>query len=745
MFGHIICDPPFPAAWVLLLGGTVASLTVVNYFRARGETGAPSRITLTLLRLATVAAMTVVLLRPMKLEPDETAAGLNVFTVLVDASGSMATADEGGKARYDAVRAELKRVEHSLFRKLRADYDVRFCVFSDSLGYVPFDRVLLGGPDESPSTDIATALTNASLTAGGAHQAGVLLISDGRDNGGNDPLAAATYLRSAGVPVWTTTVGSTDETRDLAVTARFDQSFLFRDQESALKVDLHQRGFEGWYARVELLREGEPAGMQQCMLGAGPAQLTFPIRESARGAYRYTVRVEPLAGEADPKNNERTVFVQVVDERAKVLLVEAAPYWDSKFLLRALQADPNLEVAAIFHMSERRDKLIYITQALPEGVEAGATGAETLRVPRTRAEFFQYDCIILGQGVERIFDASQIALLREFVESRGGSIIFARGKAYAGGESPLAAIEPVVWDDSALARARFELTGAGAANPMFNFGGAQPPDVVLRELPDMISITRVKAEKSLAVVLAKGVDADEAEIATIAYQRLGKGKVMTIGAEGLWQWAFMKDTLSKYDAVYARFWGQMIRWLVYDSDFLPGQDIRFKTDQFSYDTGSPVTLIVQTREARAGFAPQIKVTSPGGAAMRLEPVEGVHGDGYFSALYHPEEEGTFKAVLIDNGHGQGAQDIEFSVYASDLESRFTGANPELMAQIAAASGGEAIGFAGWDAIPEKLKAHELAMRAETKPEDAWDTMGVFSLIVCALGVEWFIRRRVGLL
>ena len=745
MFGHLVFDPPFPAEYVVLLGGAVACLTVVNYFRARHEAGAVSRTVLTLLRLAVVVGMTVLLLRPMILEPKETAEGQNVFTVLVDGSRSMATADMDGKARYDVVKQRLEQSERTFLETLRTDYDVRFCLFSDSLGRVPFDRVLLGEPDNSESTDIATALMNAGGSAQGMRNAGVLLISDGRDNGGNDPVASATYLRSAGVPVWTTTVGTTDETKDLVVTARFDQNFLFRDQESDLKVDLHQRGFDGWYAKVELLRDGEAAGTQQCMLNSGLEQLSFPIREAARGTYRYTVRVTPLEGESDPKNNERTVFVQVVDERAKVLLVEASPYWDSKFLLRALQADPNLEVDAIFHMSERRDKLIYVTQALPEGVEAGAGGTSTMRVPRTSEELFRYDCIILGEGIERIFDMGQLLLLMEFVETRGGNIIFARGKAYEGDKSPLAAIEPVIWDDSALNHARFELTSAGAKNPMFNFGGAESPDVVLRELPDMISITRVREEKSLAVVLAKGVDANNTEIATISYQRYGKGKVMTVGADGLWQWAFMKDELSKYDDVYARFWGQMIRWLVYDSDFLPGQDISFRSDQFSYNAGEGVTLIVQSKENREGFAPRIKVTSPGGATAQLEPAESAHGDGYYSAMYYPEEEGTFKAVLLDNGHGQGEQEIEFSVYARDLESRFVGANPDLMARIASASGGAVLPLDGWDAIPEQLRDHELAMKEETKPEDVWDTMGNFLLLVGVLGVEWLIRRRAGLL
>ncbi len=60
--------------------------------------------------------------------------------------------------------------------------------------------------------------------------------------------------------------------------------------------------------------------------------------------------------------------------------------------------------------------------------------------------------------------------------------------------------------------------------------------------------------------------------------------------------------------------------------------------------------------------------------------------------------------------------------------------------------GKTLGFNDvLDTLPEKLKAYELSMKEEARPEDAWDTMGNFLLLVGILGLEWFTRRRVGLL
>ena len=70
--------------------------------------------------------------------------------------------------------------------------------------------------------------------------------------------------------------------------------------------------------------------------------------------FKYTVSVTPLAGEAVPVNNRRTLFARVVDEKPRVLLLEAEPYWETKFLQRVLRADPNLELTSVFQLSPKK-------------------------------------------------------------------------------------------------------------------------------------------------------------------------------------------------------------------------------------------------------------------------------------------------------------------------------------------------------------------------------------------------------
>ncbi len=617
-------QPPFPAPVVIGLGLVVAALVVATYGATRREGSRMRRAVLAGLRLLAVAGIVVVLLRPMGVESVHEPTEKPVFCVLVDTSASMQTPDADGTSRLAAVRRALQDAAPALAGSLAERYDVTFYEFSNDLfpaGMAPSTD----GPDgPGMETDVGGALSQAVDQWPARRRAGVLLISDGRENAGGGADRAAAYLKSLNVPVWTVAVGSETDTRDVFVSAWLNQNFMFVKQPARVRATVSQTGYLDRYVKVNLYREGEYVSSQQVMLRGGSARVEFPIREDARGTYRYRVEVEPLDGETDIKNNRRSIFARVVDEKSRVLVVEGQPSWDSKFMLRALRSDPNLQVTSLFYITPNRpfavaEKLSSDT-AEKEAVTAG------VRLPRTREELYEYDCILLGRDVDTALTAAEFQLLKDYLAERGGSVVFARGKAYADGLPELEALEPLTWDHDALRAARLELTEEGRSNPAFSFNLPKPADAILRELPEMISVTRVLREKSMSVVLAKTAAGAPGEpIAAIAYQRYGKGKVLSIGTAGLWQWSFLPEKLREYDDVYPRFWGQMMRWLLSESDFLPGQNISFKSDKYTYTLGEPVRLSVWTRHVdRAEYRPALEVISEDGArtVLRRRPFRG---------------------------------------------------------------------------------------------------------------------------
>lgn len=742
----IFFDPPWSAAGVTGVALLAGALAVWAYARARVDASFVRRYGLAALRLAAIGLVAIVLLRPVALRastaPDERAQ----LSVVIDATGSMETKDMAGDSRAAYVAGLLEQNRGMLEHELAEAYDVEFYTFGEGVRMQPLGALTSGLPLGGRSTDVGAVLFDVSGRAGTRPRAGMLLLSDGRENVTSTAMQAARMLKAQQVPVWTSTIGTAAETKDVYVTARLSQDFLVVDQPATLHATVTQSGFVDWYADVSLYREDEFVSRQQVMMKDSNAHVTFPVEESAKGPLRYRLEVKPLDGEADEGNNSRTVFTQVVDEKHRVLYVEAKPYWDSKFMLRTLQQDPQLEVTSVFQLGPEKIFAVSSGGGDKDG-ESPTTVKRGVALPRTRRELYAYDCVILGRDVDALFSAEDLRRLRDFVAERGGSLVFARGQAYARAlDDDLGVLEPVTWDREAIRDIRLGLTEAGKRSPVFSFGSGQPADLIMRELPEMVSVTRVKDERALSVVLAKsatGVPDDE--IAAIAHQRYGKGKVMSIGATGLWRWAFLPEELESYDDVYAKFWGQMIRWLVTDSDFLPGQDISFRTDRYAYDEGDAVTFVVRTKLVDdEDYAPSIVVTAPDGSERDLTPTAAEERADVYSASFLPDQEGEFLAVLRNNTGTPEEVELRFTVYSDNIENRFVAADPDLMSAIADTTGGAVLAPEDLGQLPELLAQFEQLTREEEDPVDVWDRMALFSAIIALLTAEWFLRRRSGL-
>jgi hypothetical protein len=769
MMASVIFQPPIPPGWILAGALALGATAIAAYARRTGvQADGWRRAALAWLRLGAIAALAIVLMRPMLPEAQPLQGLRPLFRVLVDTSGSMNVADVtgpdgGARTRLQAVAESLRADDAAWLAELRRDFDVEMVEFGDTVQPVTLDQLIQPDRPVAQRTDIASALGAASSVTGGRRLAGLLMISDGRDNAGGGLDAAALHLKSARVPVWTSAVGTVSEAKDVYVSARLSQNYLFVKQQAAVVADIAQSGYDGWYAQVTLFREDEKLTSQQVMLREGGARVEFPVREPAKGLFKYAVEAEILRDEADRENNRRALFARVVDEKPKVLLVEAEPSWDSKFLQRVLREDPNIEVTSLFHLSpkkvfgiqERTSAETLRKEVVATGPSGGADGiqaktnpnAVAVSFPATREELYRYDCLIFGRGMDSVLTDEQTGWLKDYLADRGGGIIFARGRPYAQSNPALAAIEPVVWADDRILHARFELTPEGRLNPAFAFGGMQPADVTIRELPPMASIARVDREKSLAVVLARtDKEASPQQVAVIAYQRYGKGKAMTISSAGLWRWAFLSEESAQgKDDVFRRFWSQMIRWMNDESDFLPGQDVAFGVDRYTYLLGEKVRFTVRSKHAVAATNHSTaQVGGPGGlkSVLALEPV--ADSPGMRVAWFTPEREGEYDAVLQGDGEQGKDARVRFTVYSDAVENRFVAVNRDLLGRLSRTTGGETIALENLRGLAARVRSFEAAARDHVKPKDAWDRAWVFWFIAMILVVEWWLRRTWGL-
>jgi len=234
-------------------------------------------------------------------------------------------------------------------------------------------------------------------------------------------------------------------------------------------------------------------------------------------------------------------------------------------------------------------------------------------------------------------------------------------------------------------------------------------------------------------------------MATVVYQRYGDGRVMVLAGQGLWQWAFLPDELSRYDMVYNTFWSQMVRWLISGSDFLPGQEFSLKTDRPSYVPGDKVNLLIYAKRAiPSGREIALEVFDAKGARIPITPGKSDAFGAALVGIYTPKEVGDYTAVLRTGPDEADRLEAPFIVAPGQEEDLVTAADPQLMQQISAISGGRALRIEDLPSLPDELREAERRTLLREEKTSLWDRPWVFLVLCGLLGTEWALRRRAGL-
>src|SRR4051812_48173205 len=178
--------PAWAIAAVLIAAFAVAWLAYHRVPIAR-----PRRYALSALRLITLIWIAICLMRPMVRATDGERHDAAV-AVLVDGSRSMGLADaDGSQRRIDQARTVLS---DRLLPALSSRFHTDVLQFGERLSPVEVGALSA----TARRTDLAAALQAVRDRYRGRPLAGIVLLSDGGDNGGGDAAAAA----AAGAPVF---------------------------------------------------------------------------------------------------------------------------------------------------------------------------------------------------------------------------------------------------------------------------------------------------------------------------------------------------------------------------------------------------------------------------------------------------------------------------------------------------------------------------------------------------------------
>jgi hypothetical protein len=721
--------PPWWITAAILIG--VAAALILAYRRPLAPLPRPKRATLIVLRAAALAALLVLVFRPVARLPPS-AAGQAVVPILVDVSRSMRIADAGGLTRIARAKAIA---QFDLLPALTSKYAAPLIDAGDANG-----------------SDLTGAVARVRERFLGQRVAGIILLSDGADTG----MSVAHEQLSS--PVFAIGVGSTTGLRDREVVSIAAGEQRLTDASVDLQVATSSSGFGRAPYEVRLLANGVLAGTERVNPAAdsSPSHVAFTVFPDPSKATVYRAEIPAAAGESVTENNARSVLVSAPGRKRRLLVIAGAPGFEHSFMTRAWALDPGLEVDGVVRKGRNADaRDTFVIQAPPDRARTLSTG-----FPVRVEDLFAYDALVIADIEGEFFSRAQLSMIAGFVAERGGGLLVSGSGSLAGRGligSPLEPVLPVELDArrSAIVRTAFTadspagrsapnqlvLTADGETHPIMRLG-ASGGDTRAKwaALPPLAASTPLGPPRPGASVLAVVSASDGGVFPLVAVQRYGQGRSMIFGGDASWRWRMLAPSSDRSHEI---FWRQAARWLATAS---PDPVSITAPDNLEPGDAASIDLVVRD----ASFAPvaDARVTatvSHDGADARTLPSRRAEAPGHFTTAFAPAQPGIYRihAEATRGAASVGAADRTVYVGGASREFADPRMNESFLRRLALDSGGHYVRASDAARVPSWL---DDAARERAQPEqrDLWNRPWTLALVVLLLCAEWTLRRRWGL-
>jgi uncharacterized membrane protein len=669
----------------------------------------------------------------------------NIIAVVIDDSRSMSIADAGGKTREDAA---LSALQNGLLAGLQKRFQTRIYRLGSTLTRADSPQNI--APVE-PATHLSDGLKQLTAETADLPVGAVLLLSDGGQNtngnsGSGISLDALHALRNRRLPVHTIGFGELQHAHDLEMQDVSIAPSAIANARVSATVTLTQRGYSGHITNLSV-RDGNKLLAQReiTLLADGriqTEQLFFPIGDA--GAKRLTFAVEPLPGEENLANNAITRPIFVTDTKRRILYVEGEPRWEYKFIRRAEGDDPTVQLVSMLRTSENK---IY-----RQGISGPAELADGF--PVRPEDLFGYSGIVIGSVDANYFTLLQQELLREYVDRRGGGILFLGGRSSLsdGGWSAsglndlLPTFLPTGNHNFHRNSATVELTQAGMDSPITQILDDPEKNAQRwKKLTYLADYEDAGSPKPGATVLAD-LHAGRRTMPLLITQTYGHGRSAILATGGTWRWQ-MSEALG--DPSHNLFWQQLLRWLVAES---PGPVAASMPHRLLMDEGH-VQLIAQIRDHQ--FQPAVNahvsahIVGPDNldALIDLQPSDST--PGLYQSEWTAEKPGAYLAeISAESAASQppelGRDVVTFQREDGVAENFHTEQNRALLEQLASETGGRYWTPSDLMNLPRDISYSEAGISVRSTKE-LWNLPVVFFVLLGLPATEWLLRRKWGVI
>jgi hypothetical protein len=268
--------------------------------------------------------------------------------------------------------------------------------------------------------------------------AGIVLISDGQNNGGTDVNIAMAAARRSQVSIYPIGLGSASAPTNVRIVDIDAPRRVYPGDKFAVSAVLQGSGEKPLEVEVQLLdgldngpNKKKPSDANNKIAPPGDVVdsqkvqvkndgtltgIRFELEPEAVGRRRLAIRIVAPEADNNDEDNIRDARYEVVGEKLKVLAVAGGPTREYRFVRNMLYRDNSIQLDAWLQTGQ-------------PGISQDADNILS-EFPSTAEELFKYDAIALFDPNWLDLSAEQLKLLDRWLSQQAGGMIIVAGPVY---------------------------------------------------------------------------------------------------------------------------------------------------------------------------------------------------------------------------------------------------------------------------------------------------------------------------
>ncbi len=554
-------------------------------------------------------------------------------------------------------------------------------------------------------TDMSSLLSTLNRRYYKRNVGAVLLFSDGIYNRGFEPELLAEQFP---FPIHTVVLGDTVPYPDLAIRNVHYNKVVSLGATFPIRVTVAARDLAGHKAQLTLKEGGNLIEKREIEIPSNrfSKEIDFMLEATKKGVMALDVEVSGIEGEEQLLNNVRHIFIEVLDQKYKLLCVAASPHPDLAALRSVL--NDNCEVDFCF-------------------------GKETL------PEFGNYDLVILHQvpTVHTDFEA----LKAQLDKNVKFPVFFIVGNETE--RDMLNKLQKVYDLHSGATNTLLDVKAhLNTSFSTFTFDN-KAEQLIAKYPPLALPHLEINTLQSHDDLLSQEVMGIKSGLPLLSFANDGRKTAFLFGTN-VWRWRLFEYYQSKNHDVFDEMFSKTLKYLLLSSN--DGSAIYAKE---TYYSNEPVIITVELRNPNNEL-----VTDPELTIQMENKVTGETYDYTFSKREHDYElnagllpEGLYiYKVQAQMGERLISANGTFSVVVVGVEAQQLTADIQRMRILASLTNGNCYTARQLDQLAADLSSDPRITTVEhheSRFEDLIHSKWIFFVLIGLAAVEWVLRKMFG--